>query len=161
MRHTFKLDGYRHYRCYNRYMRNLYASLIAFYFLILTGCQTLPEKDFETLKPGMDKHTVLETMGSPNATVRRSGQDRWYYTYYQNEVPVTKEVRFQEGMAVHAGDTIKPAISAEEQDKLNEASNAAAVAEYEAKQAELKASGASKVTPEEPVKYVPNFEPIR
>lgn len=126
------------------------------------GCQTLPQTDFAKVQPGMDKHSVLEIMGSPNSTVRRSGQDRWYYNFYVQNSPVIKEVRFQEGLAVYSGDQMKPEISAEEQDRRNEESNQALIAEYEKERSmHEERNNPPEVSDSQSVKYIPTFEPVQ
>lgn len=149
-----------HKRLYLSWMKHLISILLLSAFSL--GCQTLPQTDFAKVQPGMDKHSVLEIMGSPNSTLRRSGQDRWYYNYYEQNSPVTKEVRFQEGLAVYSGDLMKPALSAEDEDKRNEESNQALVADYERSQNERDAqNNPPEQTEEQSVKYLPSFEPVQ
>lgn len=71
----------------------------------------------------MDKDQVLNVVGfGPRISERKNGQDRWIYEVYPNRtesITHQKEVRFEDGKVVYAGEVQKPAISAAEQDRLN------------------------------------------
>lgn len=122
----------------------------------------MPGQDFAKVQSGMDKHSVLQIMGSPDTTLRRSGQDRWYYNYYEQNTPITKEVRFQEGLAVYSGDPVKPALSAADEDKRNEESNLAIAKEWERTHAKSETTESHVGTQEEESsKFIPSFEPVR
>lgn len=88
----------------------------------LSACQSKPIRQFEELKPGMEKNQVLETMGTPWTVTRLHGKDRWFYIFYDDGVRLEKEVHFLDGKAVYIGDTWKPAEdkTAEITDKKNE-----------------------------------------
>lgn len=74
----------------------------------------------------MEKDQVLAVMGSPQKTLRRAGQDRWSYSFYDDDnKKVEKEVRFENGFAIHVGDPLLPEISATDQDAKHEAVNQA------------------------------------
>lgn len=93
---------------------------------LLASCQTSRSKEFGGIKDGMAKDEVLSEAGGPNVSRRWHGKDRWIYNY--GKAPgdeQTREVHFENGKAVYVGQKPVPKISAEEQDRLNDASNAA------------------------------------
>jgi hypothetical protein len=92
--------------------------------VVLAGCQTPRYKEFSRVKEGMQKDLVIEEAGGPNVSRRWHGKDRWIYNYDTPDGPQTREVHFEEGRAVYVGDKVVPAVSAEEQDRINEQSNA-------------------------------------
>ena len=93
--------------------------------MVLCSCQTSQRKTFDRIQVGMDKSTVVEALGSPTATRRQKGKDRWIYEFRDGpQEPATREVDFNEGRAVYVGPKHVPPISAEEQDRLNEVANA-------------------------------------
>lgn len=87
----------------------------------LSACQTSMLRSFEKVHPGMDKHQVLEKLGSPNATTRFHGKDRWIYRFYDNDIRFDKEVHFLDGITVYVGDPWTPPAeqTAEAKDKRN------------------------------------------
>lgn len=90
----------------------------------LSGCQSKRYKEFETIHGGMSKGDVLAVMGNPDRTQRWHGRDRWQYTLYGHpDGDVVREVHFENGRSTYVGAAIKPAISADEQDRLNEIGN--------------------------------------
>ncbi len=107
--------------------RTLRAGLLAYTCLFFTACQSSPVKDFTSIKFGMEKSDVLETMGNPRRTQRFQGKDRWTYVFYDKQIRFEKEVQFFEGNAIYVGDTSEPAEnqSAFAVDKLNESKNKA------------------------------------
>lgn len=134
--------------------------------LLLAGCQTSMIKQFDQLKPGMEKDDVLSLMGSPNQTQRFHGKDRWRYVFYDQRIRFEKEVHFFEGNAVYIGNTWEPPVeqSAVVADQKNEARNKEIDAEVK-KDQELHRSAyteyEAKNKGEKKVLYVPQFEPIR
>lgn len=134
--------------------------------LLTSACQTSMLKQFEEVRPGMEKDDVLELMGSPDQTQRSQGKDRWYYTFYDKKIRFQKEVQFFEGSAVYVGDFYQPppeqtAIAVDnrnaernkqidEQIKKDIEENRNAYEGYEAK-----ARG------EDKVRYVPTFVPVQ
>lgn len=95
--------------------------------LILSGCQTSRYKEFEKVKGGMSKGEVLAAVGGPSRTQRWHGRDRWEYTLYGHpEGDLIREVHFEDGVSTYIGPAIKPAISADQQDRINDAKNRAA-----------------------------------
>jgi hypothetical protein len=93
------------------------------------GCATTRHQEFTRVKPGMDKQAVLEFAGNPDRTMRYQGKDRWIYDFRLDDYNTdSQEVHFQEGRVVYIGKAIQPAVSADEQDDLNESSNRAASA---------------------------------
>lgn len=99
-------------------------------YLVLVGtalfscaCQTTDREKFDSsIKVGMDKSTVVETVGGPTVSRRWKGKDRWIYRFRQGapENHETREVHFENGRAVYVGKEFVPEVSAEEQDRLNE-----------------------------------------
>lgn len=89
----------------------------------LSGCQTPRYKQFGGVKQGMEKDLVLDEAGGPNVSRRSHGQDRWIYNYATPEGPLTREVHFEEGRAVYVGQKVVPAVSGEEQDRINDQVN--------------------------------------
>jgi outer membrane protein assembly factor BamE (lipoprotein component of BamABCDE complex) len=75
--------------------------------LVLSACQTNMIDEFSKVRPGMDKGQVLELVGSPQATDRWRGKDRWQYIYFQNNQRIIKEVLFENGKADYVGDEYK------------------------------------------------------
>ncbi len=103
------------------------------FLLIACACTIEQKKQFEQIQVGMDKGQVLDIMDSPQRTERHHGQDRWTYFIenpdaqnpIQREQKVEKQIYFENGMSTYVGDPIKPLISAEEQDRINEEQNIA------------------------------------
>lgn len=91
--------------------------------LALTACQTSRLKEFESVKLGMTKSEVLEATGNPTVTRRWQGKDRWIYKFAADDIESVREVHFENGSAVYVGEKVKPAVSAAEQDRLNEISD--------------------------------------
>ena len=90
----------------------------------LSGCQTHRYKEFEKIRGGMSKSEVLDVIGGPIRTQRWQGRDRWEYTLYGHPAgDLIREVHFENGLSTYIGPPIKPAISAETQDKINDSIN--------------------------------------
>ncbi|WP_413583213.1 outer membrane protein assembly factor BamE [Bdellovibrio sp. HCB288] len=134
--------------------------------LLTSACQTSMLKQFDSIKPGMEKDDVLDIMGSPNQTQRVSGKDRWYYTFYDKRMRFQKEVQFVDGMAIYIGEVAQPVAeqSAAAVDARNEAHNKQVDEEikkevlenrkaYDAYEAQTRGT--------DKVRYLPQFEPIR
>jgi outer membrane protein assembly factor BamE len=123
-------------------------------------------RQFNELKPGMEKDDVLNRMGSPNQTQRFHGKDRWRYVFYDGDMRFEKEVQFFEGNATYIGETWQPP-----EDKSAYAMDAAYAAqnkqvdEQVAKDIEIHRNAyenyEAKTRGEDKVRYVPTFEPIR
>lgn len=100
---------------------------IAFSLLVLaltqSACQSSAKKDFERIQTGMEKVEVLDIMGDPQRKRRSQSVDHWTYVFYDEKKRVEKEVQFADGVATYVGDVKVPTVSAEEQDRLYEASN--------------------------------------
>ncbi len=93
---------------------------------LVTACQSPRAKDFAGIKPGMQKDEVIEGAGGPDVARRWHGKDRWIFNYDGTPNSIqTREVHFENGRAVFVGERPTPKVSAEEQDRLNEANNAA------------------------------------
>ncbi|MEK2689657.1 outer membrane protein assembly factor BamE domain-containing protein [Bdellovibrio sp. GT3] len=134
--------------------------------LLTSACQTSMLKQFDSIKPGMEKDDVLDIMGSPNQTQRVSGKDRWYYTFYDKRMRFQKEVQFVDGMAIYIGEVAQPVAeqSAAAVDARNETYNKQVDEEikkevlenrkaYDAYEAQTRGT--------DKVRYLPQFEPIR
>ncbi|WP_413559490.1 outer membrane protein assembly factor BamE [Bdellovibrio sp. HCB209] len=147
-------------------IRLLSIPIVVALALLTTACQTSMVKQFESLKPGMEKDDVLDRMGSPNQTQRVSGKDRWYYNFYDNRIRFNKEVQFVDGMAVYIGEVVQPTEdqTAVAVDTRNESRNKQIDEQmkkevqenrkaYEAYEAQTRGT--------DKVRYVPTFEPIR
>ena len=107
--------------------RSVLAFLVTTIAIFATGCQTSRYKEFETLKGGMSKGEVLAAVGGPGRTQRWHGRDRWEYTLYGHpDGELVREVHFEEGKSTYIGPAIKPAVSAERQDQINDRRNRAA-----------------------------------
>ncbi|MBO9668685.1 MAG: outer membrane protein assembly factor BamE [Bdellovibrio sp.] len=134
--------------------------------LLTSACQTSMLKEFNELKPGMEKDDVLSHMGSPNQTQRFHGKDRWYYVFYDKDMRFEKEVHFFEGNAIYIGDTWQPPEdkSAYAADNSFAAKNKA-IDEQMLKDVEAHRNAyenyEAKARGEDKVRYVPKFEPIR
>jgi outer membrane protein assembly factor BamE len=134
--------------------------------LFTSACQTSMLKQFESIKPGMEKDDVLDLMGSPNQTQRVSGKDRWYYTFYDNRIRFQKEVQFADGAAIYIGEVYQPPAeqTAVAVDTRNESRNKQLDEEMKKEvQENRKAYDAyeAKTKGTDKVRYVPQFEPIR
>lgn len=145
-----------------RFIVGAFSILLLFFSTL--GCQTNELKQYEKLKVGMDKGDVIDIMGSPRRSERWHGQDRWTYIFYQDREEYLKEVHFLGGRASYVGEQWKPEVSADEQDRQNEASNR----EVEALWAKQKADGRTQSTqffgtdPGTPqIRYVPTFQPVQ
>lgn len=123
-------------------------------------------KQFEAVKPGMEKDDVLQLIGSPNRTQRFHGKDRWTYIFHEKYMRFEKEVHFFEGNAVYVGNIweAEPQQSAVVTDRRNEENNQKLDQELNAnillhrkafEVYESQTKGTDKV------RYVPTFEPIR
>lgn len=152
--------------------RILCACLLAFACFAFTACQSTPLKDFSTIKPGMEKHDVLETMGSPRRTQRLHGRDRWTYVFYEKKIRFEKEIQFFEGNATYIGDTWEPApeLSAPTVDQSNEVKNTALDAAIAREAAESRSAyenyeanirGTSNNHTTDTPRYIPVFKPLR
>jgi outer membrane protein assembly factor BamE (lipoprotein component of BamABCDE complex) len=137
--------------------------------MLLTGCQTSNVRTFEKLHVGMDKHQVLEAFGTPNATTRMHGRDRWMYRFYDDGIRFDKEVHFVDGMAVYAGDVWAPpaektAVAVDEQSAEKEKVLQADIAAHEEarkKNAELYMEYEQSARNQDTkVKYLPQFKEL-
>lgn len=134
--------------------------------LLLTACQTNMVKQFEQVKPGMEKDDVLDLLGSPRQTQRFHGKDRWYYVFYEDRIRFEKEVHFFEGNAIYVGNKWEPPVeqSAAAIDTRNAAANQATDEAIKKEEAENRASYSgyeAEVRGEDKVRYIPQYEPIR
>lgn len=134
--------------------------------LFTSACQTSMLKQFESIKPGMEKDDVLNIMGSPNQTQRVSGKDRWYYTFYDKRMRFQKEIQFVDGSAIYIGELSQPAAdqTAVAVDTRNEARNKQVDEDMKKEiQENRKAYDAyeAQTRGTDKVRYLPQFEPIR
>ena len=136
--------------------------------MLVQACQTMPMKDFNTLKLGMDKDQVLEAMGSPVRSERREGIDRWTYIFYDNKTQQIKEVQFTDGVATYVGDKFEPAPekSWQAEEKRKEELELKIAAENETKKIERKKSNVDfnnfekEAHLQDKVHYMPDFQPV-
>lgn len=135
--------------------------------LLLTACQTSMLKQFEQVKPGMEKDDVLSLMGSPRQAQRFHGKDRWSYVFYDNKIRFEKEIQFFEGNVIYIGNRWEPAedknavaMDAANDRKEREWEEQAALAvekhrkDYEEYQKTVSGNDGK-------VRYLPKFEPVR
>ena len=103
-------------------------------------------------------------MGDPTYKVRRKGQDRWTWVYFDKNTKQESEVHFDNGNAVYVGAKAKPEVSAEDRDKANELANAEIEKAFNESRSnarenlpkyeeEMRGSGTDS--------YVPSYEPVR
>ncbi|MBX2987836.1 MAG: outer membrane protein assembly factor BamE [Bdellovibrionaceae bacterium] len=132
----------------------------------LTACQSSMLRSFEKLHPGMDKHQVLQVMGSPDTSMRMHGKDRWIYRFYEDNIRFEKEVHFQDGAAVYVGNAWVPQAerSAIAVDQKNQEINVAA----EQEQVERKKQNAvlfeqyeKQSKGQDKVRYMPDFKELK
>ncbi|MGZ3769433.1 MAG: outer membrane protein assembly factor BamE domain-containing protein [Bdellovibrio sp.] len=147
-------------------LRNFAFMVIALLGVMTTACQTSMLRQFSSVKQGMEKAEVLDLMGSPQATQRFHGKDRWTYIFYDNKIRFEKEVHFFNGTAIYVGDIWQPEpeksavamdIQIEKKNREIDEQIAKAVEqhrkEYDAYESASKG--------QDKVRYVPHFEPIR
>lgn len=143
--------------------RSLWLILLTLPLLLNLSCQTNELKAYDRLQVGMEKGEVIAIMGSPRRTDRSNSKDRWTYIFYQGDQKYQKEVQFLEGKATYVGEVILPQISAEEQDRLNEASNNELQASWLAKKELLKnkLGDSNESAPKKSnLLYAPIFKPV-
>ena len=135
--------------------------------LFLAACQTSQLRQYEKLHAGMDKHEVLETMGSPMTSNRMHDKDRWIYVFYDNGIRFEKEVHFMSGNVVYVGEpwTPAPEKTAISVDKKNEEINKVEDAKEEKREEARKGNANAYLEYEkevhdqgDKVKYLPSFE---
>lgn len=142
---------------------NLFAFLL---FFALSACQTNMKKAFDEIQLGMDKDEVLATIGGPRAVTRFHGKDRWFISFYHDNIRYDKEVHFTNGFVTYVGAPWEPPEekSAKYVDKKNQEADlktyqdlikARSEAENEAAEYEKKVKGQDKV------RYVPDFVPVQ
>jgi outer membrane protein assembly factor BamE len=147
-------------------MHRLLSILMLASFCALTACQGSAVKDFQKIKPGMEKDDVLAFMGNPSRTQRFHGKDRWTYIFYDQSIRFEKEIQFFEGNAIYIGDTWQPPEeqSAFVADKKNEERNASIDAELAKEATEARSAYSSyeaRVKGTDKVRYVPTFTPLK
>jgi outer membrane protein assembly factor BamE len=148
------------------HLKSILASLA---ILITSACQTSVVKQFESIKPGMEKNDVIGLMGSPNQTLRVHGKDRWYYNFYEDKIRFEKEVQFINGITVYVGEVSQSPVveSANAQDARNIESDRQQSEIQITKQSEQARTRGdyenynAKIKGEDKVHYLPNFVPIR
>jgi outer membrane protein assembly factor BamE len=146
----------------SRRMKNLFILILSLSFLV--GCATDQKDQFEKVQVGMEKNDVLGLLDSPQRTQRWHGKDRWTYIFYDDNNRIEKEVHFLEGKAQYVGDVYKPEVSAEEQDRINEASNREVDAQMQAKHQENRKAFQdyeSQSKGQDGIRYVPQYTPIQ
>ena len=145
-------------------MRFKFMGFVLISALLNFGCQTNQLKQFEQLKPGMEKGEILEIMGSPQHTQRWHGMDRWNYVFYEQQKKYDKEIHFLEGTANYVGEPFVPEISAEQADAKNEETNHYLDIELAKKQTESRNNAFEgyemEIKGNNSIRYVPQFEPV-
>lgn len=92
--------------------------------LFLSACQTPRYREFEQVKVGMSKEQVLSVAGNPSNRDRKQSVDRWTYNLHDHpDGKTVREVHFFEGVSIYVGPKQLPAVSADQQDLLNEIKN--------------------------------------
>jgi len=128
--------------------------------LTLASCQTPRHKEFDRVRLGMLKTDVIDVAGGPTRSQRWQGRDRWIYQYEPGpSQQLTREVHFVDGKVIYAGPPIAPAVSAEEQDRINE--QASAPRTPEAKEARAWLEKAEKERSEDATSQPMKFEPVQ
>ena len=74
-----------------KWLNSILCLLFSFY---LTACQTSQLSEFNKVKNGMDKDTVIDLMGNPQRLERFHSKDRWTYVFYDERVRYEKEIHF-------------------------------------------------------------------
>jgi outer membrane protein assembly factor BamE (lipoprotein component of BamABCDE complex) len=86
----------------------------------LCGCQSPAYKSFDQVHVGMDKASIVESVGSPTKSMRWHGMDRWIYEFGDHPGGTqVREVHFEAGRAIYVGPKVSSTVSAAEQDRLN------------------------------------------
>lgn len=112
---------------------------LALTYFWLAGCASTPlSQEFERVQPGMEKDAVLEIMGAPKVYRRVKTKDIYTYVFYENGVRIEKEIQFEGGRVVYAGNLSEPKESAEAADERIRKENEQAEAEYQRKKEERK-----------------------
>ena len=90
--------------------------------VLTSACATNLVSNFNHIQKGMTKAQVISQIGGPDKAVRRGGADHWTYAI-RNESgsDELREIEFESGRATYVGDFRRPQISADEQDKINNA----------------------------------------
>lgn len=132
----------------------------------LSSCQTNMLKQFAKVHAGMDKHDVVELMGSPSTTTRLHGKDRWMYVFYEDDIRYSKEVHFNAGLATYVGEPwqAEEEKRAETVDKKNDSMNQAFEAEEKQRKESAKKAYSDyekQVRSEDKVEYMPVFTPVQ
>lgn len=130
----------------------------------LSSCQTNMLNQFSKVQPGMDKHDVIEIMGSPTTKTRLHNKDRWIYNFYADKKRYEKEVHFSNSDVVYAGDSwvVEADKSAATIDQKNEELNNKLDSEDKARKIEAKKSFSNfedEMTGKNKVIYMPDFKP--
>ncbi|GIL18095.1 MAG: hypothetical protein BroJett040_18460 [Oligoflexia bacterium] len=95
--------------------------LTSLFFVV--GCQTTPLAQYKQVRVGMEKFEVLELMGSPQRNIRASGVDKWTYIFYDQSHRYQREVHFKNDRAIYVGEPVKPKVTAEQTDSMNDRVN--------------------------------------
>jgi outer membrane protein assembly factor BamE (lipoprotein component of BamABCDE complex) len=119
--------------CVKNFGRGAFVLILSVSFIALSGCQSSRVRDFPKVQVGMEKDQVIEAAGSPHVSRRVKGKDQWTYIYRDAPGGVTayRQVEFENGRVVYAGEKRQAPVTAEQQDKINEESNATEAAKDE------------------------------
>jgi outer membrane protein assembly factor BamE (lipoprotein component of BamABCDE complex) len=90
-------------------MRSIYLTTwIVGTFCLLVSCTTAPLKRFESIKVGMYKDEVLDTLGSPQESRFKNEEHIWNYRFVTESGPVAKEIRLKKDFVTFVGDPTAP-----------------------------------------------------
>lgn len=110
---------------FDRMLKHIGIAGLMLVLFSLLGCQTITFRKFEKVQSGMNKSEVIDLIGGPNRARRWQGKDRWTYRFPETpEGPQIREILFENGKVVYAGDKLSPRLSADEQDQANTEANA-------------------------------------
>lgn len=133
--------------------------------LSLSACQTNMLSQFNKVQNGMDKHDVLEIMGSPTTKTRLHGKDRYIYNFYADKKRYEKEIHLLDGTVVYVGEPwkVEAEKTAEVVDKKNEELNVKLDEEDKVRKEKSKSSYTqfeNEMTGQSKVIYMPDFKPV-
>lgn len=74
---------------------------------LVLGCSSV-QHSLDAVSVGMEKGEVLESLGGPTLTKRRSNEDVWQYTFYDGDKKIVKELRFKGNKLTYKGEPSLP-----------------------------------------------------
>ena len=95
--------------------------------LLMIGCATNHRALLQKIEPGMSKSEVIESVGGPNRIVRRNGIETWVYyfdpTRRIDDQQHALQITFKSALATTVGPRQLSAVSASQQDEINQRAN--------------------------------------